>query len=119
MRMVRHKDFADEEQAYSLLTSTSSTTPRLHLRPCSLLQWAHDKAGTFLSAMLVLRTYTYKKDVITGDVMAGGASTEDALEARSQAERLQADRVWVQEPKNVGANCRALNRCSYSETCRS
>jgi len=30
-------------------------------------------------------------------VMAGGAPTVDALEARNQTERLQADRVWVQE----------------------
>jgi len=58
--MVRRKDFADEVQAYSLLTSTFSTTPRLHLGPCSFLQWAHDKAGTFLSAMLALRACTRK-----------------------------------------------------------
>jgi len=45
--IVRRKDLADEVQAFSLLTSTSSTTPRSYLRPCSLLQWAHDNAGQF------------------------------------------------------------------------
>jgi len=37
-------------------------------------------------------------------VLAGGDPIEDALEAESQAERLQADRVWIQEPRSSGAH---------------
>jgi len=52
---------------------------------------------------------TYKKDIMAGDVMAGGVMvggnpTENALKARSQAERLQTDRVWVQEPRSLEAH---------------
>jgi len=82
-KIIRSKDLADEVQAYSLLTSTSSSMPRPYMCPCSLLQWAYDKADSFLSSMLALRACTYKEDVITGDLMAGGALTEDILEARS------------------------------------
>jgi len=46
-KIVKRKDLADEVQVYSLLTSTSSTTPRPYLRSCSLLQWALDKTGSF------------------------------------------------------------------------
>jgi len=94
-KIVRRKNLANEVQAYSLLTSMFSTRPRPYLRPCSLLQWTHDVAGSFLSGIQALRTCTYKEDVMTGDMMADGGHTEDVLEARSQAEKLQADRVWV------------------------
>jgi len=49
--------------------------------------------------MLALQTCTYEEDV-----MAGGDLTENALEARSQAGRLQADQVWVQETRSPGAH---------------
>jgi len=49
--------------------------------------------------MLALQAYTYEKDMKVSD-----DSTDDALEARSRAERLQADRVWSQEPKSLGAH---------------
>jgi len=35
---------------------------------------------------------------MAGGVMAGRDLTENALEARSQPEKLQTDRVWVPEP---------------------
>jgi len=66
--------------------STSGHTPKLYLPLCS--QWAHDEEGSFLCGMLALQACTYEEGV-----MVGGDPTEDALEVRSQTERLQIDRV--------------------------
>jgi len=41
---------------------------------------------------------------MAGSVMAGGNFTENILEARSQAGKLQADRVWVQESRSPEAH---------------
>jgi len=86
-------------QTYSILTSTRSTTPRPYLHPCSLSQWAHGKAGSFLFGMLALQTCIYEENV-----MAGSDSTENALEARSQAGRLQADEVWIRKTRSPGTH---------------
>jgi len=53
----------------------------------------------YLSGMLAFQTCTYEENV-----MAAGDPIENALETRSQAERLQADRVWVQEPRSPGVH---------------
>jgi len=113
-KIIRRKNSTDEVQAYTLLMSTSSTTPRPYLHPCSLSQWAH-KAGSFLSNMLALQACTYEEDV-----MAGGDPIENpwkpgAKQGNCRPIKFGFERLGTLKP----TSCRASSGYSYSETCRS